>query len=171
MAQVDHRLTQVNSVDQIIRVNNPGRKPGASQLTPPLKQNLVPRFDNKIRANQSNKTRVTKRKTYSLTLLDSENSDGEKGTWCSLHCLNAVHEEADNECVHEKLKEEKLHQRCRGTSLQASSGGTRASPRTEAWRRCRLGFFSRSSELLLEVVDEDGETTCAASGGAMAEVS
>jgi hypothetical protein len=32
MAQVDRRLTKVNSVDQIIRVNQPGRKPGASQL-------------------------------------------------------------------------------------------------------------------------------------------
>jgi hypothetical protein len=32
-------------------------------------------------------------------------------------------------------------------------------------RRCRLGFFSRSSsELLLEVVDEDGEAACSASG-------
>jgi hypothetical protein len=32
-------------------------------------------------------------------------------------------------------------------------------------RRCRLGLFSRSSsELLLEVVDEDGKTTCSASG-------
>jgi hypothetical protein len=31
-------------------------------------------------------------------------------------------------------------------------------------RRCRLGFFSRSSsELLLEVVDEDGEIACSAS--------
>jgi hypothetical protein len=45
MAQVDHRLTKVNSVDRIIRVNKPGRKPGASQPTP-LKQNL----DNKITA-------------------------------------------------------------------------------------------------------------------------
>jgi hypothetical protein len=140
MAHVDHRLTQVNSVDRIIRVNNPGRKPGASQLTP-LKQNLVPRFDNKIRANQSNKTRVTKRKTYSLTLFDSENSNGAKGTWCSLHCLNAVYEEADNECVHGKLKEDKLHQRCRGTSLQASSGGTRASPQTEAWSAMQAGVL------------------------------
>jgi hypothetical protein len=32
MAQVDRRLTKVNSVDRIIRVNQPDRKPGASQL-------------------------------------------------------------------------------------------------------------------------------------------
>jgi hypothetical protein len=32
MAQVDHRLTKVNTVDRIIRVNKPGRKPGASHL-------------------------------------------------------------------------------------------------------------------------------------------
>jgi hypothetical protein len=32
-------------------------------------------------------------------------------------------------------------------------------------RRYRMGFFSRSSsELLMEVVDEDGETACLASG-------
>jgi hypothetical protein len=31
MAQVDRRLTKVNTVDRIIRVNWPGRKPGASQ--------------------------------------------------------------------------------------------------------------------------------------------
>jgi hypothetical protein len=33
MAQVDRRLTKVNTVDRIIRVNKPGRKPGASQPT------------------------------------------------------------------------------------------------------------------------------------------
>jgi hypothetical protein len=32
MAQVDRRLTKVNSVDRIIRVNKPGWKPGASQV-------------------------------------------------------------------------------------------------------------------------------------------
>jgi hypothetical protein len=30
MAQVDRRLTKLNTVDRIIRVNKPGRKPGAS---------------------------------------------------------------------------------------------------------------------------------------------
>jgi hypothetical protein len=37
MAQVDRRLTKVNSIDLLIRINYPGRKPGASQPTP-LKQ-------------------------------------------------------------------------------------------------------------------------------------
>jgi hypothetical protein len=31
MAQVDCHLTKVNTIDRIIRVNKPGRKPGASQ--------------------------------------------------------------------------------------------------------------------------------------------
>jgi hypothetical protein len=59
MAQVGHRLTKINSFDLIVTVNKPGWKPGASQPTP-LKQNLVPRFDNKIRANSSNEAKVTK---------------------------------------------------------------------------------------------------------------
>jgi hypothetical protein len=59
MAQVDCRLTKVSTVDRIIRVNQPSRKPGASQPTP-LKQNLVPRFDNQIRTTLSNKIRVTR---------------------------------------------------------------------------------------------------------------
>jgi hypothetical protein len=58
---------------------------------------------------------------------------GQKGTWNSPHCLNAVHEEAGDGCVHGKLKEDKLRRRYRGTSLQASNGGTRTSPRIEAW--------------------------------------
>jgi hypothetical protein len=47
-------------------------------------------------------------KIYSLTLLDSENSDGAKDTWYSPHCLNAIDEEAGDGCVHGKLKEGKL---------------------------------------------------------------
>jgi hypothetical protein len=45
---------------------------------------------------------------YSLTLLDSENSNRAKDTWCPPHYLNAVHEEAGLGCVHGKLKEGKL---------------------------------------------------------------
>jgi hypothetical protein len=87
---------------------------------------------------------------YSLIFLDSENSIRLKDTWCSPHCLNAVHEEADDECVHGKLEEDKLHQRCRGTSLQASSGGIQTSPRTEPWSAMQAGvvlsvFFPVSS--------------------------
>jgi hypothetical protein len=52
--------------------------------------------------------RLQRWKIYSLTFLDSENSDGAKDTWCSPDYLNAVHEEADDECVHGKLKEDKL---------------------------------------------------------------
>jgi hypothetical protein len=41
MAQVDRRLTKVNTVDLLIRVNNSGWKPGASQL-PSLKRQHLP---------------------------------------------------------------------------------------------------------------------------------
>jgi hypothetical protein len=149
MAQVDRRLTKVNVFDRIIRVNEPGWKPGASQPTP-LKQNLIPRFNNKIRANQTNKTRVTKGKTYSLTLLDIENSNGTKDIWWSPHCLNAVHEEAGDECVHEKLRADKFRLRCRDTSPQASSEATRSTPGVEpcsvapAWFLLLI-FFRASS--------------------------
>jgi hypothetical protein len=51
---------------------------------------------------------VARRKTYSLTLLGSENSDWVKDTWCSPHSLNAVHEEACDECAHEKLRADRF---------------------------------------------------------------
>jgi hypothetical protein len=73
MAQVDHCLTKVNTVDRIIRVNKPGRKPRASQPTP-LKKHLVPRFDNKIGTTLSDAAKVTKWKIYSLIFRDNENS-------------------------------------------------------------------------------------------------
>jgi hypothetical protein len=60
-------MANVNTVDRLIRANQPGRKPGASQPIP-LKQNLVPRFDNKSRATLSNKIRVTRWK-YVLTYI------------------------------------------------------------------------------------------------------
>jgi hypothetical protein len=66
-------LTKANSIDQIISVNYPGRKPGASQPTP-LKQNLVPRFVDKIGATLPDEAKVTKWKIYSLIFRDSENS-------------------------------------------------------------------------------------------------
>jgi hypothetical protein len=123
MAQVDHRLTKVNAFDWTIRVNGPAENLGRHSQ-PPL--NRISSRDSTTRLEQllPTRRRLQRWKVYSLTLLDNENSDGAKDTWCSPHRLNAVHEEADNECVHEKLKEDKLHRRCRGTSLQASSGGT-----------------------------------------------
>jgi hypothetical protein len=95
--------------------------------------------------------RLQRWKIYSLTLLGSDNSDRAKYTWGSPHCLNAVHEEAGDECVHEKLKADRFNRRCRGTSLQASSGGTRTSPRTEPWSTMQVGvllsvFFRASSQ-------------------------
>jgi hypothetical protein len=132
MAQVDRYLTKVNTVDLLIRVNNSGWKPGASQPTP---LNIISSRDSTTILKQHLLMRqsLQRCKIYSLTLLDSENSDRANGTWCSTHCLNTVHEGADDECAHEKLKEDKLRRWCRGTSLQASSEGTRTSPRTEPW--------------------------------------
>jgi hypothetical protein len=58
IAQVDRRLTKVNTVDLLIGVDTPVENLG--RHSHPLKQNLVLRFDNKIRATSSNKAKVTK---------------------------------------------------------------------------------------------------------------
>jgi hypothetical protein len=128
------------SLGLINRVENLGR-----HSLPPL--NRISSWDSTTRLEQHCLTRPGLRrwKTYSLIFLDGENSDRVKDTWCSPHCLNAVHEEAGNEYVHGKLKEDKLRRQCRGKSLQASNGGTRTSPRIEPWSTMQLGFFSRSS--------------------------
>jgi hypothetical protein len=125
---------------RLIRVNKPGWKPGASQPTP-LNRILSRDSTTRLEKNLLMIQRLQRMKIYSLTLLDSENLDGAKDTWCSPHCLNAVHEEAGDGCVHEKLKEDKLRRRCRGTSLQASSGGTQTSPRTEPWSAMKAGVI------------------------------
>jgi hypothetical protein len=108
MAQVDHRLTKVNSFDWIIRFNNPAGNLGHHSL-PPLNR-ISPR-DSTTRLEQLLPTMqgLQRWNIYSLTLLDSENSNKVTGTWGSPHCLNAVLEEAGDGCVHEKLKEDKLH--------------------------------------------------------------
>jgi hypothetical protein len=148
MAQVGHRLTKINTVDPLIRVNLPAENLGRHNL-PPL--NRISSRESTIRVEQlfPINIRVTRWEIYSLTFLDSENSDGAKDTWCSPHCLNAVHEEAGDGCVHGKLKEDKLRRRCRGTSLQVSNGGTRASPQTGTWSAMQakvlLSVFSRAS--------------------------
>jgi hypothetical protein len=82
---------------------------------------------------------------YSLTFLGSENSYRAKHTWGSPRYFIAVHEGEDDGCVHGKLKEGKLRRLSRGTSLQASSGGTQTSPRSGTWSTMEAGFFLRSS--------------------------
>jgi hypothetical protein len=116
MAQVGRRLTKVNTVDPLIRVNLLAENLGRHSL-PPL--NRISSRDSTIRVEQLFliKIRVTRWEIYPLTFLDSENSDGAKDTRCYPHCLNAVHEEADDGCVHGKLQEDKLRRGCRGTSL------------------------------------------------------
>jgi hypothetical protein len=143
---------------------NSDEKPRASQPTP-LKKYLFPCFDNKIRAIPSTRQKLQRRKTYLLTPLCSENSDGAKDTWCSPHFLNAVHEAVGNDCVHEKLRAYRFLLRCRDTFLQASSEGTRTFPRTEPWMTMRLGFFSRSSSELLLKLSMKTEGQLAQRGG------
>jgi hypothetical protein len=132
------------SLGLITPVENLGR-----HSLPPL--NRISSRDSTTRLKQLLSTRqgLQRWKIYSLTFVDSENSDGAKDTWCSPHCLNAVHEEAGDGYVHGKLKEDKLHWRCRGTSLQASNGGARTSPRTEPGSamqaRVLLSVFFRAS--------------------------
>jgi hypothetical protein len=103
------------------------------------------------------------RETYPNTLLNTENSARTKDTWCTPRFLNVVREGVGDECVHEKLKADRFHLWCRDTSLPAFSEAARTPPRTESWVAVWLEFFSRpTSELLLDVVDEDGGTTCLA---------
>jgi hypothetical protein len=82
---------------------------------------------------------------HSLTFLGSETSYRAKDTWDSPHCFIAVHEGEDDGYVHGKVKEDKLRRLRRGTSLQASSGGTQTSPRSGTWSTMEAGFFLRSS--------------------------
>jgi hypothetical protein len=58
------------------------------------------------------------------------------------HCLNAIQEEAGDECAHEKRRADRFLPRCGDTSLPASSEATRTPPRTESWMAARLEFFS-----------------------------
>jgi hypothetical protein len=119
---------------------NPAENLGCYSL-PPLNRisprDSTTRLDNLLTTRQ----RLQRWKIYSLTLLNGENSNGAKDTWCSPHCLNATHEEAGDGCVHGKLKKDKLRRRCRGTLLQASSRGTRTSPRTEPWSTMQAGVL------------------------------
>jgi hypothetical protein len=77
--------------------------------------------------------------------------------------LIAVHEEVGNECAHAQLIAGRLCLRYRDTSLPASSAMTRTLPRTEPCvSACLESFFQSTSELLLDVADEDRGTTCLA---------
>jgi hypothetical protein len=79
--------------------------------------------------------------------------------------LIAVHEGVGNECAHEQLIADRFHLRYRDTSLPASVA-TRTLPRIESWVSTWLeSFFRPTSELLLDVVDEDGGIACSARNG------
>jgi hypothetical protein len=103
------------------------------------------------------------RKTSSLTPPDIENSDGTKCKRCIPYFLIAVHEEAGGECAREQLIVDRFCLRYRGASTLASIETTRTFPRAESWVSARLeSFFRPTPELILDVVDEDGGTTCSA---------
>jgi hypothetical protein len=95
------------------------------------------------------------------------NSDGTKKVQGVLpHYFIAVHKEAGDECAHAQLIADRFCLRYRDTSLSRSSETTRTLPKTESWVVAWLEFFFRyTSELLLDVVDEDGGTACLARNG------
>jgi hypothetical protein len=71
--------------------------------------------------------------------------------------LIAIHEEAGDECAHAQLIADRFRLRYRDTSLSMSNEKTQTLPETESWAAAWLEFFFRStSELLLDVGDEDG---------------
>jgi hypothetical protein len=77
--------------------------------------------------------------------------------------LIAVHEGAGYECAHEQLIPDRFRLRYRDTSIPASSEATRTLPISESWVSVWLeSFFQPTSELLLDVVDEDRGTACLA---------
>jgi hypothetical protein len=98
-----------------------------------------------------------------VTSPNIRNLDETKGTRCVLYSLIAVHEEAGDESAHAQPIADINRLQYRDTSLSTSSETTRALPKTESWVATWLEFFFRSTpELLLDVVDEDGRTTCSA---------
>jgi hypothetical protein len=70
------------------------------------------------------------------------------------------------ECAHAPLIADRFRLRYRDTSLSTSSETTRTLQKTDSWVAAWLEFFFRStSELLLDVVDEDRGTACLARNG------
>jgi hypothetical protein len=95
-----------------------------------------------------------------------ENLAGTKDTRCVPYPLTAVHEEEGDECAHGQLITDRFRLRYKDTSLSSSSEMTRTLPKTESWVSTWLEpCFRSTSELLLDVVDEDRGTTCSARGG------
>jgi hypothetical protein len=137
-----------------------------SQPTP-LKKNLVPIFESTRESDSFHQDKeLPREKGISAYTSQYRNSDGTKDTRCTAYYLIAVHEEAGVECAHVPLIADRFRLRYRDTSLPASSDTTRTLPRTESWVPARLESFSRpTSELLLDVVAEDGGTACSVRNG------
>jgi hypothetical protein len=79
MAQVDRRLTKVNTIDLLIRVNTPAENLGRHS-PPPLNRISSRDLTTRLEQNLLMSPRLQRLKIYSLTLLGSENSDGAKDT-------------------------------------------------------------------------------------------
>jgi hypothetical protein len=74
-----------------------------------------------------------------------------------------VHEEVGDECAHEQPIADRCCLQHRGASTPASSKVTRDLPKMESWMPAGLEFsFRPTSELLLDVVAEDGGAACSA---------
>jgi hypothetical protein len=87
-------------------------------------------------------------------------------TRCIPYCLIAVHEGAADGCAHEQLIADRFRLGYRDTSLSASSEANQTLPRIESWVPAWLESFRPTSELLLDVVNEDGRTSCSVRNGA-----
>jgi hypothetical protein len=85
---------------------------------------------------------------------------------CRSEHLIAVHEEAGDGGAHEQLIADRFCLRYRDTSLSRSSEKTQNLPKTESWASAWLrSFFRPTSELLRDVVDEDGRAACSVRNG------
>jgi hypothetical protein len=108
-------------------------------------------------------TRFTNGKDISAYTFQYREFRWNKGTRCVPYCLIAVHEEAGDKCAHEHLLADRFCLRYRGASLSTSSEVTRTLLRTKSWVSTWLtSSFRPTYELLLDVVGEDGGTTCSA---------
>jgi hypothetical protein len=108
-------------------------------------------------ANQTSKQSQVSNRQISVYTSQHRGFRWNKGVRYVPYYLIATHEEAGDECAHGQLIADRYRLQCRGTSLSTSSEMTRFLPRTESWVSAWLeSFFRSTSELLLDVVDENG---------------
>jgi hypothetical protein len=100
---------------------------------PPLKENLVLRFDYKIRVIPPIMTRGYKGRKISTLHFPVSRIQMEQSTRFVPYSLITVHEEAGDECAHGQLTADRFHLQYKDTSLPTSSEMTRTLPRTKSW--------------------------------------